>query len=1175
MGRRNTMKRKMQPSGQGTPCEPPAGVLFVVNKDDEHLYMQRMIFGHHLNLADFVHSVVPRTLCFMYRMHKQDLVGIMEVTMVGINLDHTLYFSERMNGSMYPAQIAVQPWWECSTTLQGERLFNIIGGNLGLRGGLPKNLSIQRRAVEHRLDRAQVDALVAEFRIQEGVFCSPFQLDPFITPTTDAYDSQQRPHAGEGGRPGSARGRHPSPTRPPPGGPRASGPPKDARVKASFPREAPSTQKTQGKKSTHHNKTPSEPGSSGSKKQPVHGTPNSSLSTLSRTSRESEPPSRLTHAPLSEGRWGTGPSPGVPNTLPSLDILPESSSASAPIVQDQPRETALVPANLLVPSGVPTAGELVQPGNIPQDTLAAAPAAAPPVQPTEPVRRIVRRAEKVQSLLWRARGRREEHSEVDLIHRIELEDDTIEESQAMMYGGDMMGVLRESVLEVGHPLHPATVSRNGMTEDEVRDLNDDDFEIEVTLGPVETFESALHKLLDVLPDCPYPASAGNGMAPPVPPQPSGPLPRARQELVDQPASSPEVNRGANAAAPSLQPPAEARPSAAETPAKAPAVAPPGPADMAKSAPGRREQQQGPTAPHGSAADHASAPEATTWGQPAPAQAPTKKAPVGDSGKGFEFSTVQVTNLPTVKGRVGPAMEEVAQFLKARGYLDVLDFIYLYDCLQKPPNAQGQLIVHAREKKDGAKLHKQLQRWRPSSARGAIRVVFQQGENLDTMLRKYGHRTVRLGGPPSAYVYAGMGFPNPLAFFQAIEDPERVVSQAGILLRNAPRPPLQPSFAAPHSAWQQGPPDWINAPMHMQSSTASCREGPPRDAPSESHPPSKLPSAGGRGTKRPRDDAPLWVAGPGRGSEDVGKKARRDVGWTDPQGPHLSKDGDPGGASVGIQASLRVAKPAVRESGGRSPLLASPGPALHSGGRDAEDGEISDCPALTGGAGNLSNVNLRGQDSAKTGRESKDVAGTGKDGRDATRVGLAAPLPVFDDGRCLGTERVSVKAEEAGLPTGMCAEPGLPTPNCQDAQGLAPSGSIAESAGPGECRNPEQASQKAKRVGSPPENGPPEKRQKAADESDRSPPNSGAGKGPDASDVGPERLTEAGAAESVAVPAAAEVASDALQGHDGLTAAGLASTVVPPRQDVRPSNPLLRRDSTGSGSLGDFISLNGL
>lgn len=61
----------MQPSDSHWQYKHPDGVLFVVNKEDEQLYMQKMIFGHHLNCADFVHSILPGTLCFMYRIHQQ------------------------------------------------------------------------------------------------------------------------------------------------------------------------------------------------------------------------------------------------------------------------------------------------------------------------------------------------------------------------------------------------------------------------------------------------------------------------------------------------------------------------------------------------------------------------------------------------------------------------------------------------------------------------------------------------------------------------------------------------------------------------------------------------------------------------------------------------------------------------------------------------------------------------------------------------------------------------------------------------------------------------------------------------------------------------------------------------------------------------------------------------
>lgn len=48
---------------------PPAGVLFVVNRNDEEVYWERKIYGHHANELPFVQSVEPGTPCFVYRIH--------------------------------------------------------------------------------------------------------------------------------------------------------------------------------------------------------------------------------------------------------------------------------------------------------------------------------------------------------------------------------------------------------------------------------------------------------------------------------------------------------------------------------------------------------------------------------------------------------------------------------------------------------------------------------------------------------------------------------------------------------------------------------------------------------------------------------------------------------------------------------------------------------------------------------------------------------------------------------------------------------------------------------------------------------------------------------------------------------------------------------------------------
>lgn len=93
----------------------------------------------------------------------QDLVGIMQACVVGMNLDPTLYYKQWMNGSAFPAQVAVQPWWECRTTLQGEMLFNIIGENLGYKGGSLSKFLVNRKNVIQELHRDQVHDLSGHF----------------------------------------------------------------------------------------------------------------------------------------------------------------------------------------------------------------------------------------------------------------------------------------------------------------------------------------------------------------------------------------------------------------------------------------------------------------------------------------------------------------------------------------------------------------------------------------------------------------------------------------------------------------------------------------------------------------------------------------------------------------------------------------------------------------------------------------------------------------------------------------------------------------------------------------------------------------------------------------------------------------------------------------------------
>lgn len=48
---------------------PPAGVLFIVDRNAEDVYWGRRIFGHHSNDWPFVQSVQPGTPCFVFRIH--------------------------------------------------------------------------------------------------------------------------------------------------------------------------------------------------------------------------------------------------------------------------------------------------------------------------------------------------------------------------------------------------------------------------------------------------------------------------------------------------------------------------------------------------------------------------------------------------------------------------------------------------------------------------------------------------------------------------------------------------------------------------------------------------------------------------------------------------------------------------------------------------------------------------------------------------------------------------------------------------------------------------------------------------------------------------------------------------------------------------------------------------
>lgn len=82
-----------------------------------------------------------------------------------LDIDPSIFRKTYENSSTYPAQIPIKEWWDCTYPLRGPGVFNIIGKNLGFKGGNPDSLHVNRRNVDHALDAFQVPSLSVTFKL--------------------------------------------------------------------------------------------------------------------------------------------------------------------------------------------------------------------------------------------------------------------------------------------------------------------------------------------------------------------------------------------------------------------------------------------------------------------------------------------------------------------------------------------------------------------------------------------------------------------------------------------------------------------------------------------------------------------------------------------------------------------------------------------------------------------------------------------------------------------------------------------------------------------------------------------------------------------------------------------------------------------------------------------------
>eukprot|EP00884_Botryococcus_braunii_P013141 jgi/Botrbrau1/21828/Bobra.0190s0043.1 len=863
----------------------PAGVLLVVNHLDEKVYMDRLIFGHHSELAKFVKSVRPQTPCFLYRIHTQELWGVMATRgRGGLNLDPDIFPSKLGPGSDFPAQIRVQGGCNFEEPLRGKIVFNIIGQNLGYRGEPFDAFKLRRRNVLHGLTQEQVNALMHELRLRNEPL-PPLQPVPDVLPSLMRYVTQSSQPLQQR-RVSDASGAAYSP-------PRLPGP--------LSPHQLDSAPVYAGQRSSAGNvhRSVYQSGIRG----PVAGPASSDW--MPPLPGASSPPLPTNSLGSSEDPWARRWSDRS-LLLPFRDPQgsPQSMASGVPLLETGDR----VPGGAFVSFNQASHGQALHPhmsarertaapapSPVGPDPIAASSSAVTPG--AEPPQRIVRQGRRKArvSILWGAQGRSEDvlsqRSPTTEFMQFAVRDSNLVDDA--MYGGSLWSLMSASVRDLQNPFYTPGWCVDMLTEEQLEELEEDPVTctLEVDLGLPEPFEVWLPALLDALSDVPEPRpeqrseqrpafpTRGHTSPPPLPPS-QAPLPGWEGAMHSYDALQGALPHLMGAGPQQMLP---LRASSAGAP---PAIEPPGgfyecapmQFPVGLEAAGFPYSQAGLPMPATSGAQrlatqvqkggNAALKRVVALTQPlgslAPEQAqaatgvPKQRAvawlgaPVDPRA---EASAVMVSNIPTVKLRYKEVLGDLERFLEQEGLLDVPDFLYLYDSVQKPPGVQGKLTIHPRDERDGPRLAERLQHWAPCMANAPLEVTVLKGVTLATLLGRHGHRAVKLRDAPSAYALGGIGpeplhtLPMPLVFFQGrAADPVHVARKAGIEER-----PLRTGHAA--RTWQASQP----------------RRGEP-----QAHEPPWTPAQKVSPLAPPRRAIPVGVsAGPSKGA-GVGKKRPADV-----------------------------------------------------------------------------------------------------------------------------------------------------------------------------------------------------------------------------------------------------------------------------------------------------------
>eukprot|EP00884_Botryococcus_braunii_P013145 jgi/Botrbrau1/21831/Bobra.0190s0046.2 len=806
----------------------------------------------------------------------QDVVGgLQSIGFGGMNIDPTIFQNKWEMGSAFPAQIRVQLAWECPVPLSGQRLFEIIAENLGYRGQPLDLFRLNRKDIDHGLNKKQVDALMREFCVQNDV--RPFmQANPRPTPSID----RPRQRVFKGGK----RGPLAAPLLPPKR-PRLSG--QDMQMKLCTKQPAiterqqfPVTQAG----STHVN--------SG---HALHDSPGDrTLGDCSKDSATRELPSpadapALLPAPHSPSR-SQGPLhahqdedlPPVPNrrVRGSWKGRLCSTPAAAPALEGQPQACS-------TPQGPKEAAAFDEPG---LGQACAVPTQQPHIctKPPEGIFRLGLPAKEALHLVLghpsttppllaeaatapaeESRTLPEAHTRI--VRRVRLGAKATKEEVADERPHRQPAAEHTATAADGpktplghhaltpprpHASPPAHLIPSGCSPDDS------------SRSPKPWAQAAP----EVLTDSPGPLGPSQGAVPEVPadtPGTLGPSRAAAPELPTDSLGHPRPSQGAV-----LEVPTDS-------------AGPLGSSQQAAAEEARRGRQEGVQRTRLKLARRVNSPVNAVTVEPVAARMPGGEGSSRVPSSRGNSSTVVVSGIPSVKRRAGKALEALATHLKTGGLLDAVNFIYMHDSMQAAATSEtrGKLTVHVRDGKDGRRLLKHLMRWRPDPAsKLAPKAAFQQGLTLEALLLKHGGCAFRLAEAPSAYRFANLDHPVPLAFFRSQDaSPPHMLRMVGIELQassnSAPDKECDRVTAeGPRTLPLEGPgaaPPTSQLPQGGLQGSPSAASRPDEPAVRSAGPcsPGKVPSREGRGAKRPAQGMPVRGEGPRGAEEPNGKKLR--------------------------------------------------------------------------------------------------------------------------------------------------------------------------------------------------------------------------------------------------------------------------------------------------------------